>query len=190
MNASDTATQILDAAQQLIQERGFNSFSYKDLAVSVGIRTASIHYHFRTKADLGIALMERYLGELNRTLVAIDKKGRTHKAKLKSYIKIYRDTESRGAICLCGSMAADRETLTAALQELVTVFLERSESWVAEQIAEGVRAGEFAYPGKPKDAAISLVSSLQGALILSRAARGGQRLESLQRVFLSTLETP
>lgn len=187
MNASETATELLDAAQHLTQERGFNAFSYKDLAESVGIRTASIHYHFRTKADLGQALMDRYLSELERALAAIDQRGRSNKAKLKSFIKTYRDTESRGAICLCGSMATDKETLTQPLQDVVAAYLERTESWVSDKIGEGVRLGEFAYSGKPRDAAASLVSGLQGGLILSRATHGDQRIGALQRVFLNAL---
>ena len=47
------ATHILDVAQQLIQTRGYNAFSYADIASQVGIRTATIHYYFPTKADLG-----------------------------------------------------------------------------------------------------------------------------------------
>jgi len=50
---SDTAERILDIAQDLIQRRGFNAFSYHDIAAPMGIRKASIHYHFPSKADLG-----------------------------------------------------------------------------------------------------------------------------------------
>lgn len=187
MSATDTPTRLLDTAQALIQERGYNAFSYKDLAAAVGIRTASIHYHFPSKADLGLALMGRYQEQLEQALGAIDQKGRSAKGKLKAFIQMYRDTASQGAICLCGSLATDRETLPETLQEAVAAYLDRSEAWVAERVAAGVKEGEFDYGGKPADAAASLVSSLQGGLILARATHGTQRLESLQRVFLTTL---
>src|SRR5579862_1588267 len=57
---SSTRDRILDIAQRLIQSRGYNAFSFDDLAEELDIRTASIHYHFPTKADLGIALLRRY----------------------------------------------------------------------------------------------------------------------------------
>ena len=61
MPRGDTRTQLLDVAQRLVQARSYNAFSFKDLAAEIGIRTASIHYHFRTKGDLGVALMQRYI---------------------------------------------------------------------------------------------------------------------------------
>ena len=45
-----TAEQILDVAEGLVQTRGFNSFSYADIAKQLGITTASLHYHFGSKA--------------------------------------------------------------------------------------------------------------------------------------------
>jgi TetR/AcrR family transcriptional repressor of nem operon len=189
MSSEETASKLLDAAQVLIQERGYNAFSYKDLAEAVGIRTASIHYHFPGKASLGLALMERYIADLDRALAGIGRNARTHKGKLKSFIKLYADTEARGAICLCGSLASDSGTLPSPLQDAVKIYIENSEQWIAATVKEGVRQGEFQFKGKASDAAASLLSSLQGGLILSRAKGGAQPLlATLQRVFLNTLE--
>jgi len=60
MTHTDTRTQILDIAEQLARQRGFSGFSYRDISQPLGIRNAAVHYHFPTKADLGIALLERY----------------------------------------------------------------------------------------------------------------------------------
>jgi len=188
MKNAETATQLLDAAQQLVQERGYNAFSYKDLAESVGIRTASIHYHFPAKADLGVALMKRYTEGLSEALNSIDRDARSNKGKLKSFIKLYTETEARGAICLCGSFASDLETLPAVLQEAVAAYIELSESWVADTVKAGVGEAEFGFSGKARDVASMLLSSLQGGLILSRARGADQPLlPTVQRVFLKTL---
>lgn len=187
MSKNDTATQLLDSAQALIQIRGFNAFSYKDLAESVGIRTASIHYHFPAKADLGVALMQRYLEGLDGALTTIDRNARSARAKLKSFIQLYGDTESCGAICLCGSLASDRETLSPVLQELVCAYIEKSQRWVIAAIKAGVKSGEFELMDKPTDLATTLLSSLQGGLIMSRALGGSAVLSSIQRVFLRSL---
>ncbi|MEM7247635.1 MAG: TetR/AcrR family transcriptional regulator [Acidobacteriota bacterium] len=187
MSATDTATRLLDAAQLFVEERGFNAFSYHDLAAEVGIRTASIHYHFRAKADLGQALMERYLRQLDEALAEIDRVGRTSEARLKKFIGLYRETGSRGAICLCGSLASDVETLPESVQAAVRTYLERSERWVATTIEEGARSGELAPSGKPADVAATLVASLQGGLILGRARGGATLLDHVQRTFLASL---
>ncbi|MFT7617097.1 MAG: TetR/AcrR family transcriptional repressor of nem operon [Planctomycetota bacterium] len=188
MKTSDTTSKLLDSAQLLIQERGYNAFSYKDLAEAVGIRTASIHYHFPMKGDLGLALMRRYTEELKSALVRIESTNRAFKAKIRSFIKLYSDTEARGAICLCGSLASDRETLPVAMQEAVSEYLELGEQWLTEEIKLGMQAGEFRFSGKAYDAATTILSSLQGGLIVSRAKGARPLLASVQRVFLSFLE--
>lgn len=185
----DTATQLMDAARVLIQDRGYNAFSYKDLAEQVGIRTASIHYHFPSKGDLGVAVMERYLAGLEEGLALIDHRARTHRARIRSLVRIYAETEAAGAICLCGSLAADQATLPRKLREAVATYVERTEGWLAGVVRDGVEAGEFGYAGRPADLAASLLASLQGALILSRTdVRRSSHLASVQRVFMGILE--
>lgn len=187
--ATDTVTHLLDTAQRLVEERGFNAFSYRDLAAEVGIRTASIHYHFSAKADLGRALMARYQVGLDEALAQIDRKGRTARSRLKKFVGLYRETEQRGAICLCGSMASDIETLPGDLRPRVVAYLERSESWVERTIRDGIGAGEFTTALDPRATATALVSGLQGALILARAMGSGvDPLAGVETTVLATLE--
>ena len=183
----DTATELLNTAQRLVQERGYNAFSYKDLAEAVGIRTASIHYHFPSKTDLGVALMERYTNELNAGLAALDEGATSSQAKLEEFMGLYSETEASGAICLCGSLASDRQTLPEELQEAITVYLDRTEAWLSATLSNGAEQGEFRLPGDAADLAASLMSSLQGGLILSRARDGQRMLGIVKRVFLNSL---
>src|SRR5947209_18275602 len=68
---SETAEQILDLAETLIQTRGYSAFSYQDIAASLGIRKASIHYHFPSKTDLGGGVVDRYIDRFATALSAI-----------------------------------------------------------------------------------------------------------------------
>jgi TetR/AcrR family transcriptional repressor of nem operon len=54
-----TRVRILDAAERMLQVRGYNGFSYGDVAEELGITRAALHYHFKGKAELGQALIER-----------------------------------------------------------------------------------------------------------------------------------
>lgn len=186
MAPTDTATELLDAAQRMVQERGFNAFSYNDLAEAIGIRTASIHYHFKTKADLGKALVDRYREELTTTLAALDRKCRTNKARLRGLIQVYRDTERAGVVCLCGSLASDIETLRDDLRDAVRSYLGTTVAWVGQTIRAGMVEGEFDPVASPADLASSLVAGLQGGLLVGRA-NGDSVLEAVQRAFLKSL---
>ena len=68
---SETAEQILDLAETLIQTRGYSAFSYQDIADALGIRKASIHYHFPSKTELGIAVIDRYIARFDEALVEV-----------------------------------------------------------------------------------------------------------------------
>lgn len=68
MKQTDTKTQILDVAQDLIQRLGVNGMSYQDISQGVGIRKASIHTHYPKKDDLLPALLDRYSDRFLRAI--------------------------------------------------------------------------------------------------------------------------
>src|SRR6476620_11178424 len=84
--ATHTAAKALDIAQQLAQTRGFNGFSYADIAAELGITKASLHYHFASKAELGRALLERYVGAFQHALAEIEGDPRV---RLTQYVALY-----------------------------------------------------------------------------------------------------
>jgi TetR/AcrR family transcriptional repressor of nem operon len=86
----DTKQKILMVAQNLIQSKGFNGFSFADIADSVGIRKASIYHHFPTKVALGTALIDQYSLGLKNLLSNIDSQSKSVAEQLKSYVSIYR----------------------------------------------------------------------------------------------------
>ena len=100
---SDTADRILDIVEELIQTRGYNSFSYQDVATRIGIRTASIHYHFPAKADLGRVVIERYSAGLAELARAAEAGESDHWLVLSSYLEpFFEFTGSRERISLRG----------------------------------------------------------------------------------------
>src|ERR1700727_1874002 len=84
-----TAERILDIAERLVQTRGFNNFSYADIATELGITTASLHYHFRGKAELGQRLIARSSDRFNDALAGIDRDAADAPTKLERYAGLY-----------------------------------------------------------------------------------------------------
>src|ERR1043166_1832386 len=68
---SATAEQILDLAETLIQTRSYSAFSYQDISDALGLTKASIHYHFPSKAELGVAVIDRYAARFSAALAAL-----------------------------------------------------------------------------------------------------------------------
>src|SRR5437868_8318912 len=104
-----TNERILDLAERLVQTRGYNGFSYADIAASLGVTKASLHYHFPAKAALGRQLIGRYERNFVRALEAIDAKVKSPREKLRRYAGIYADVLADDRMCLCGMLAAEYE---------------------------------------------------------------------------------
>src|SRR5262245_12712607 len=127
---ADTVTRILDSAERLVQSRGFNGFSYADVAAELGITKAGLHYHFAGKAELGQALIVRYAARFAAALERIDAAGGDAPAKLDAYARIYGDVLRQKRMCLCGMLAADYETLPGPLRGAVIRFFDDNERWL------------------------------------------------------------
>src|SRR5262245_51938554 len=98
---------MLDVAERLVQTRGFNAFSYADVAKALGIRKASLHHHYATKSALGLALLERYRSSFGAALHRIEHGSGDALAQLTGYVTLYGSVLRRGRMCMCGMLAAD-----------------------------------------------------------------------------------
>src|SRR5450432_335380 len=99
---SATAERILDVAERLVQTQGYNGFSYADVSAALRITKASLHYHFPTKAKLGLSLVLRYQEAFRIALEAIQKSVPDPRDKLRAYVQIYTDVLRKDRMCLCG----------------------------------------------------------------------------------------
>src|SRR5450755_2672344 len=96
---TDTPSQILDVAERLVQTRGFNGFSYADIAEELGMTKAALHYHFAGKAELGEALVTRYAERFAAALAEVASRGDDGPTALRAYADLYRDVVREGRMC-------------------------------------------------------------------------------------------
>jgi TetR/AcrR family transcriptional repressor of nem operon len=183
----ETATRVLDVAQRLVQVRGFNGFSYADVAAELGITKAALHYHFASKAALGVALIERYCGTLAANLDRIAAAGPSAAARLRGYASLYRNMTADERLCLCGMLAAEYQTLPAAMQSAVRGFFTLNEAWLEAVLREGAAAGEIELAGPAADAAVALVAGLEGAMLVTRPFGDMARFEAVAGPLLAGL---
>lgn len=163
-----TAQRILDIAERLVQERGFNAFSYADIAAELGVSAASLHYHFPGKAELGRALIERYSARFGAALETIVAHELDPAATLSAYAVLHLDVLRAGRLCLCGMLAADYPTLPPPMQDAVRAFFEMNHEWVAGVLERGHLDGSFRIVAAPDALARGLVASIQGSMLIAR----------------------
>jgi TetR/AcrR family transcriptional regulator, transcriptional repressor for nem operon len=185
--SGSTAARVLDAAERLVQVRGFNGFSYADIAAELQITKASLHYHFATKADLGEALITRYATRFLQALAGVDSGGAAAPAKLAAYAKLYADVLSDQKMCLCGMLAAEYRTLPSPMKTAVLGFFDENEAWLAAVLEQGREEGTLALAGPVRDTARMIVSGLEGAMLVTRPYGDTARFEVAAAGLLASL---
>jgi TetR/AcrR family transcriptional regulator, transcriptional repressor for nem operon len=185
--SSSTASRVLDTAERLVQVRGFNGFSYADIAAELQITKASLHYHFATKADLGEALINRYSTRFSAALAEVDATGTAAPAKLAAYAKLYADVLSEQRMCLCGMLAAEYPTLPRPMQTAVVGFFDHNERWLEAVLEQGRGEGSLAFTGPASDTARMIISGLEGAMLVTRPYGDPGRFQVAAASLLASL---
>lgn len=170
VRSSNTKRAIMDLAESLLQERGFNGFSYAHIADALDVKNAAIHYHFRTKDDLVCAVIQRYRDRFQLWVNNSRIKDLSPREKLDWFFSIYTNTRGdNGKVCLAGSLETEFNSLPASLREQTEALTRELLTWLQATLQEGKDAGVFQFSGDPSGKAALILASLQGALQIARA---------------------
>lgn len=155
----------------LIQTRGYNGFSYQDIADALGVTKTSIHYHFESKTDLGIAVIDRYTNTFSEQLARVAASEQTSSlAMFDHYTTPYLQfAETSNRVCLCGALAGEVLALPEPLRERVEHFFKSHQQWIADILKRGAARGEFELAASPMQMARTIFGALQGGLLVKRA---------------------
>ncbi len=174
-----TRTRILDAAERLVQQRGFNGFSYADVAGELGVTKASLHYHFPGKAELGEALIARYAERFLAALERIDGARLAAPAKLSEYAALYTEVLRQDRMCLCGMLAADYETLPPPMRDAILRFFDHNQGWLRTVMEQGRADRSMRFDGTADDGAQTILGGLEGAMLVARPYHDVGRFEAV-----------
>lgn len=184
----DTAEQILDIAQDLVRCRGYSAFSYADISEQIGIRKASIHYHFSSKEDLARALVRRYRDAFRQTLQQIERLTSDPQSQLTQFFHLYQGGLNQNQLCLCGMLSSELTVLPETVKHEIQFFFSETQSWLAAVLRRGCEAGIFSSQLSPVNAAALLLATLQGAQLLARASNDHETtFEQIVEQLLATL---
>lgn len=157
--ALDTREKILNAAEGMIRERGYHGFSTREVAAEVGVKAASVHYHFPTKSDMGAAATERYAARFLDALGSPDRFEGAPATALQVYAAAYRHALTvERRLCLCAILGAESDGLPDPVAAAARRFFERNLSWLSAALGGDDSAQSLAP---------AVLSALEGALIVS-----------------------
>lgn len=158
-----TRDRLLDTAEAEMRLQGYHAVSFRDLAATLGIKSASVHYYFRQKEDLGVALVDRYSERFFDALAARVSDA-PDQDSLAVFIAVYRDALiSADRMCLCGMLGAESCGLPQAIAQKTAEFFRRNIDWVSGVLPSGMSAKDR------QRRAEHIVGALQGAMMLAKA---------------------
>lgn len=170
-SANSTSEAILDIAQTLIVAGGYNGFSYADISDAIGIRKASIHHHFPTKAALVTALLLRYRSQAEAGLQSLSEQVPDPAARLVSYVGYWNKCilDSAPSFCVCALLASEMQLLPDEVATSVRAYFKALAGWLTSAIKAGVEQDQFRLVNLPEQEAQSLMASVHGAMLSARA---------------------
>jgi AcrR family transcriptional regulator len=184
---TNTRRKILDLGEALIQDNGYNGFSYAHIAAQLGVRNAAVHYHFRTKDDLVVAVLRSYRDRFRLWTNNARVKDLESVKKLDWFFGIYANYRAEnGKVCLVGSLEAEYKTLPESVCAEVQALNSELLTWLEQVLEEGRHLGTFQFKGHSADKAAMVLSSLQGGLQIARAL-GSERFHAITRQHLTEI---
>jgi len=176
--ARDTREEILNCAEELWQRRGYNGFSYHHIAVQLGIRNAAIHYHFPSKENLGVALIQRYRNRFHDWFAHV-RGTESAWSRLQSYFNLYIEYfKAECRVCPSGILGAEFQAIPEEMREEARLLMGEIYDWLVETLELGRTQGTLRFLGNSQDKAVQLGASLQGGVQIARVA-GEERLHQL-----------
>lgn len=170
---------LLDSAEHAVRTRGFDGFSYADLAADVGIRKASIHHHFPTKADLALALIARYAANFSAFLEQVTALQPTGGARLSALVGAYRSSLEGGSkLCLCVALCTNRDSLSPEVLARLDGFHVNITAWLSDVFVLGKSDGSIACVADHMEEAHACLAQLEGAQLIARAVRDSARFDA------------
>ncbi|HVU97821.1 MAG TPA: TetR/AcrR family transcriptional regulator [Puia sp.] len=178
---SETREHIIRLADRLIRQRGFNAFSYADIAAVLNIRKAAVHYHFATKSLLGQAVIEEELRRVEGYRQAHPKLGGD--LQIRHLVGVFFHNSQCNAVCLMGALTPEFATFDAGMQAMVQRLCVAIREWVGDCLEDARSAGWMRFGGSAMDRAALVVSTLLSSLLLSRVEGAGLFCRMIDRLL-------
>jgi TetR/AcrR family transcriptional regulator, transcriptional repressor for nem operon len=174
--ATATRDQILDAAARLIHLRGYHGTSLDDVLRGSGVGKGNFYYYFRSKEDLGFAIIDRVVERfLERTLepafddLTADPLDQV-RAFLDRLLEVQRQRNCVGG-CPMGNLASELSDVHEGFRQRLADIFERWRVMLAATLERGRESGRLRADLDAASAAGFVVAALEGAILMAKVTK-------------------
>lgn len=190
--SSSTSDNILRCAQALIVAGGYNGFSYADIGKVIGIRNASIHHHFPSKAELVRTLVARYRGEAENGIAELERHVPDPVGQLRAYTGYWEACigEVASSFCVCALLASEMPILPEEIALEVRAHFRALSAWLSSVFERGARQGSLTLVQPPKVEAELFMATVHGAMLSARAYGDPKMFSAIVNPLLARVVAP
>lgn len=191
-NLTTTADAILTCAHGLMMNRGYNGFSYADIADAVGIRKASIHHHFPTKADLGVRVVAEYRKQVRHDIARLSQSIGEPDQQLRTYVDYWENCIESGtqSFCVCAMLASELPALPDNVASEVRGHFVDLIGWLASVLLAASDAGKVRLQSSAQIEAEAFAAAMHGGMLAARALGSAEAFRSVAHASLDRLLIP
>lgn len=182
---SETRDTIIKLGDELIRQKGFNAFSYHDIALQLGVRNAAVHYHFPTKADLLIEVAKYHIQNLKD--FEREKIGLSAYQKVVAFINTYVKISAERRVCFVGAMATDWDTVEEAVKPYMQQIAAMIIDWLTDTLQKGLDNKELQFKEPARTQALLIISNLLAATQMARIT-GSENFETIKNAVLNSIK--
>lgn len=184
---------IVGTAAGLVHVKGFNNTSIEDILKAGGIGRGQFFYYFRSKEELGYAILERqsrataekiWDPALESDLQPLERIYRL----LDNVIKVYRQRGCTGG-CPIGSLAVEMSDIHEGFRRKACEVFRSWTRRLREALHEGVQKGQLKKDISVAEVADFIVASIQGAILLCVTRKDLKSMRHCFKNLRSYLET-
>lgn len=161
-----TREKIILLGDNLIRMKGYNAFSFSDISKELGIKNASIHYHFPTKTTLVITIIQKHLILLEKFKQRVGNESPVQ--KIIKFLSVYTAAKSEGRISILGSLSNDYFSFEPEVQTELKILTDNTLNWLTDTLKDGKKEGDFKYNMDHRTKALMIITNILGAEHLSR----------------------
>lgn len=180
---------ILTEGLKVVHARGYAGASVRDIVHAAGVPQGTFTNHFTSKEEFGLEIIDLYFARGSELMAqTLRNEALPPLARLRAYIdangaRLTEDRMCNG--CLFGNFTAEASDHSDLIRDrLVTIFAQVQDS-IADCLTAAVDAGELPADFECADVAGFIVSSLQGANLLSKAQRSPEPIERFAQVLFT-----
>lgn len=167
---TDTREAILRSARTTVETHGYTALSFRDLASDVGVKSASVHYHFPTKPDLAEALVNRRCAEQEAFFEDLFTRTQNYEELIRGYIAMFRSGFDGGnRMCVAGVMSAEISGLPEPVRAAIRRFKDLNVVWISKML----RIRHPRMSDEPlRQRGFAIYASLEGAQLIAHGLGG------------------